>query len=351
MMMKSHGMIRALVISAFAISAALADAHVAAAEDYYRGKKIFIVSASSAGGGYDQYARLLARHIGKRIPGAPTVIVQNMPGAEGVKAANYIYNLAPQDGTYIGALPRSLSLSKLYGHHEQSLMFDPFNFQWLGSLKRDTGVLAVNTKSGLTAPEDLRKREVTLSSQASNSPNSMYARMFNALYGAKLKPIEGYEGSTAGMLAVERFEVDGHLSGGTTAPLKNKLAGWINAGTGKVLVQFGMNRDMDYPDAPTVLDLIPEAEGRAVFELAFTEQEIGSPYVLGPKVAAAQMQILEKAFIETARDADFLEEARNENAPIYMLDAATIQAMLKKAYGAPSAITQKLRDLANVKAH
>ena len=333
------------------LGAAVLGASDVVAEDYYSGKKIFIVSASSAGGGYDQYARLLARHIGKRIPGAPTIIVQNMPGAEGVKAANFIYNLAPQDGTYIGALPRSLSLSKLYAHHEQSLQFDPFTFQWLGSLKRDTGVLAVNTKSGLQSPEDLKKRQVTLSSQASNSPNSMYARMLNALYGSKLKPIEGYEGSTAGMLAVERFEVDGHVSGGTTAPLKNKIAGWMKAGTGKVILQFGMNRDMDYPDAPTVLELIGDPAGRALFELAFTEQEIGSPYVLGPKVPAAQVEILEKAFIETARDPTFLAEAANENAPIYMLDAIAIQALLKKAYGAPQERIQQLRSLAIAKSN
>jgi len=206
-------------------------------------------------------------------------------------------------------------------------------------------VLAVNTKSALQNVADLKKREVTLSSQASNSPNSMYARMLNALYGSKLKPIEGYEGSTAGMMAVERFEVDGHVSGGTTAPLKNKIAGWMKAGTGKVLLQFGMNRDMDYPDAPTVLDIIAEPEGRAVFELAFTEQEIGSPYVLGPKVPAAQVEILEKAFIETARDRDFLAEAAKENAPIYMLDAIAIQARLEKAYGAPSSQIQQLRAL------
>lgn len=333
------------------LGAALLGAQDLAAEDYYSGKKIFIVSASAAGGGYDQYARLLARHIGKRIPGTPTIIVQNMPGAEGVKAANFIYNLAPQDGTYIGALPRSLSLSKLYAHHEQSLQFDPFTFQWLGSLKRDTGVLAVNTKSGLQGPEDLKKRQVTLSSQASNSPNSMYARMLNALYGSKLKPIEGYEGSTAGMLAVERFEVDGHVSGGTTAPLKNKIAGWMKAGTGKVILQFGMKRDMDYADAPTVLELIGDPAGRAVFELAFTEQEIGSPYVLGPKVPAAQVEILEKAFIETARDPTFLAEAANENAPIYMLDAIAIQALLKKAYGAPQERIQQLRSLAIAKSN
>ena len=338
-------------ISALALGATLLGAHGAAAQDYFRGKTIFIVSASSAGGGYDQYARLLARHLGKHIPGAPSVVVQNMPGAEGVKAANYIYNLAPQDGTYIGALSRSLSLSKLYAHHEQAMLFDPFNFHWLGSLKRDTGIMVVNTKSGLQSAEDLKSREVTLSSQAANSPNSMYARMLNALYGSKLKPVEGYDGSTAGMLAVERFEVDGHLAGGTTAPLKNKIASWTKAGSAKVLLQFGMKRDMDYPDAPTALDLISDPEGRGVFELAFTEQEIGAPYVLGPKAPAAQVEILEKAFIETARDPAFLAEAANENAPIYLLDAVAIQALLRKAYDSPQAQIQKLRDLSKAKAN
>jgi hypothetical protein len=153
------------------------------------------------------------------------------------------------------------------------------------------------------------------------------------------------------MLAVERFEVDGHVRGGTTAPLKNKIAGWMKAGTGKVILQFGMKRDMDYPDAPTVLELLGDPAGRAVFELAFTEQEIGSPYVLGPKAPSAQVEILEKAFIETARDPNFLAEAANENAPIYMLDAIAIRALLKKAYGAPQDQIQQLRNLAIAKAN
>ncbi len=339
----------AKIMGALVLSAGLLAAGLASAEDFYRGKKISIVSSSAPGGGYDQYARLLSRHIGKHIPGEPTIIVQNMPGAEGIKAANFIYNLAAQDGTFIGALPRTLSLSKLYAHHEHMLQFDPFGFQWLGSLKRDTGVLIVNTKSGMARPEDLKTRDVTLSSQALNSPNSMYARMLNALYGAQLKPVEGYEGSTAGMLAVERFEVDGHVTGGTTAPIKNKIQSWMKAGQGRVVLQFGMHQDMDYPDAPLVMDLVTDPQAREIFELAFTEQEIGAPYVMGPKVPTERVQVLEKAFIETARDPDFLADAAHENAPIYLLDAPAIQALLKRAYATPPESIQKLRDLAGVK--
>ncbi len=313
--------------------------------DFYRGKKIFVVSSSAPGGGYDQYARLLARNLGRHVPGEPSIIVQNMPGAEGVKAANYIYNVGAQDGTFIGALPRTLSLSKLYAH-KGAQTYDPFGFQWLGSLKRDTGILVVNAKSGVMRPEDLRSREISLSSQAVNSPNSMFARMLNALYGSKLKPVEGYEGSTAGLLAVERAEVDGHITGGTPAPIKNKVNGWIKAGQGKVILQFGLNRDMDFPDAPSVLELVTDPEGRKLLELAFTEQEMGSPFVLGPKVPNERVEALRAAFVATAEDAAFLSEAAHENAPIHLVDAAGARKLLEAAYSAPPDLVQRLRNLA-----
>jgi len=311
----------------------------------YKGRKIVFVSSSAPGGGYDQYARLLARHFGQHVQGEPSVIVQNMPGAEGLKAANYIYNIAPQDGTYVGALPRTLSLSALYAHHGAQT-FDPFGFQWLGSLKRDTGILVVNAQSGVRHPEDLKTHDVSLSSQAANSPNSMFARMLNALYGSKLKPIEGYEGSTAGLLAVERAEVDGHITGGTPWPIKNKVGGWIAAGQANVILQFGLERDMDFPDAPTVLELVNDPQARSLFALAFTEQEIGSPFVLGPKVAPERVAVLRQAFQETSRDPVFLADARRENAPVHVVDDKGVAALLGKAYNSPSDVIELLRALA-----
>ena len=311
----------------------------------YKGKKLVFVSSSAPGGGYDQYARLLARHLGRHVPGEPSVIVQNMPGAEGLKAANYIYNLAPQDGTYVGALPRTLSLSALYAHHGAQT-FDPFGFQWLGSLKRDTGILVVNTRSGVRRAADLKTHEISLSSQAANSPNSMFARMLNALYGSKLRPIEGYEGSTAGLLAVERAEVDGHITGGTPWPIKNKVGGWIAAGQANVILQFGLERDMDFPDAPTVLELVDDPQARSLFALAFTEQEIGSPFVLGPKVASDRVAALRKAFLAASQNAEFLADARRENAPVHVVDDKGVEALLRKAYKSPPEVIEKLRALA-----
>ena len=169
----------------------------AQADDFYHGKRLVVICSSAAGGGYDQLARLLSRHIARHIPGEPSVVVQNMPGAEGIKAANYIYHLAPQDGTYIGGLARTITMSKVYGLHDHGVQFDLEKFHWLGSLKRDTGVLVVNTKSGIASPQDLKTRPVSVSSQAVTSANSVYARLLNDTFGSKLQPVEGYEGSTA----------------------------------------------------------------------------------------------------------------------------------------------------------
>jgi len=321
----------------------------ASAEDFYRGKRLVVICSSAAGGGYDQLARLLARHISRHIPGEPTVVVQNMPGAEGIKAANYIYNLAPQDGTYIGALSRTITMSKVYAQHEHGAQFDIEKFRWLGSLKRDTGVLVVNTKSGIQSPQDLRTRPVSVSSQAITSANSVYARLLNETFGSQLKPVEGYEGSTAGMLAVERAEVDGHISGGMTAPVKSRIAGWLKAGQAKVIVQFGLRQDPDYPDAPAALDLVTDPHARRVLETAFTEQEVGAPYVLGPKVPAEPFAILERAFVAMIKDAAFHDDAKREDANVSAIDGPAAEAILERTYHVPPDIVAELRRIARGK--
>ena len=321
----------------------------AQAEDFYRGKKLVVICSSAPGGGYDQLARLLSRHIARHIPGEPGVIVQNMPGAEGIKAANYIYNLAPQDGTYIGGLPRTISMTKLYGLHDHGVQFDPEKFHWLGSLKRDTGILVVNAKSGITHVQDLKTRPVSVSSQAITSANSVYARLLNATFGSQLKPVEGYEGSIAGLLAVERAEVDGHIAGGATAPVKSKVNGWMAAGQGRVVVQFGLRRDPDYADAPSALELARDERARHLLETAFVEQEIGNPYVLGPKVPNDRVAILEKAFVTMVKDADFLADAKREDADIQAIDGPQIERILTDAYAVAPDILDELRHIARGK--
>ncbi len=329
-------------------AAALSAWHIAPAQadDFYHGKRLVVICSSAPGGGYDQLARLLSRHIARHIPGEPSVVVQNMPGAEGIKAANYIYNLAPQDGTYIGGLPRTITMSKVYGLHDHGVQFDIEKFHWLGSLKRDTGVLVVNTKSGITSPQDLKARIVSVSSQAVTSANSVYARLLNETFGSKLKPVEGYEGSTAGMLAVERAEVDGHISGGMTAPVKSRIASWMKAGQAQVIVQFGLRQDPDYPQAPAALDLVTDPHARRLLETAFTEQEVGAPYVLGPKVPKAQVEIIERAFAAMIKDQAFLDDAKREDAAVSPMNAREAEAVVARTFHVPPDIVAELRRIA-----
>ena len=316
------------------------------ADDFYKNKRIFVVSSSAPGGGYDQFARLFARNIAPHIPGEPVVVVQNMPGAEGVKAANYIYNVAPKDGTFIGALARTIGLAKIYEVNPGVLQFDPLKFRWIGSLKRDIGILVVNNKSGVQNAADLSTHSITVSSQAVNSPNSIYARMLNKLYGSQIKPVEGYEGSTAGLLAVERGETDGHITGGTPRPVKDRVQTWIKNNQARVVLQFGLERDPDFPDAPTALEVTTDPVGHQLFQLAFTEQEVGSPIVFGPGVGDAQYQILIKAFHDMINDPEFKADADRERADIYPIEAQQVIDLYTRAYQTPPDVMGQLRELA-----
>src|SRR5580692_12848413 len=157
--------------------------------EFYRGKQIALVTSASVGGGYDQYARLLARHMQRHIPGEPAIIVQNMVGAEGLRAANYLYNVAAQDGTVIGGLSRNTGLARFYDFNNAGIQFDARKFHWLGSPEQEIGLFILSTKTGLHGIDDLKAREVSVSSTAANSPTTIYSRILNSTIGTKLKPI------------------------------------------------------------------------------------------------------------------------------------------------------------------
>ena len=193
---------------------------------------------------------------------------------------------------------------------------------------------------------DLKGRELTVSSTAHNSPSSIYARMLNAFYGAKLKPIEGYDGSQACLLAVERNEVDAHISGGSSAAFRGRFEPWVKAGTARVIMQMGMTRDAAFPDVPTALELMENPVERQLFEIAFAEQVMGRPFVMPPNVPADRVKALRAAFDATMTDKDFLAEAEREKVEILPVDGASINALLDRVYAAPPELAARLRELA-----
>ena len=336
---------RAVLQGSLALSAAPAWAQ--AVGDFYKGKRINLITSASPGGGYDQYARLLARHMPKHIPGEPVIIVQNMVGAEGLKAANHIYAVAAQDGSVIGGLSRNTGLARFYDFNNAAIQFDARKFHWLGSPQQEIGLFIVNTKAGVASAADLKTSlELTVSSTARNSPSSIYARMLNSMYGSHLKPIEGYDGSQSCLMAVERNETDSHISGGSSAAFRARFEPWVKAGTARVIMAMGMARDASYPDVPTAIELMSNAEDKQLFEIAFAEQVMGRPFVLPPGVPADRVAALRAAFDATMKDKDFLADAEREKAEIDPVDGVTINNLLDRAYSAPAPVVERLRALA-----
>jgi tripartite-type tricarboxylate transporter receptor subunit TctC len=334
------------VISAFAAMVLTAQAQAQSVAEFYRGKRINLITSASVGGGYDQYARLLAKHMPQHIPGEPTIIVQNMVGAEGLRAANFLYNVAAQDGTVIGGLSRNTGLARFYDFNNAGIQFDARKFHWLGSPQQEVGLFIMSTKTGMKSIDDLKTREVSVSSTARNSPSSIYSRILNASIGSRLKPVEGYAGSQACLLALERGEVDAHVSGGSSSPFRARVMPWLSRGDAKVIMQMGMKRDAEFSDVPTAIEVVPNPADKQLFEIAFAEQVMGRPFVLPPGVPRERITALRSAFDATMKDPAFLDDAKLQHAEIDPVSGEDINALLDRVYAAPAEVIARIRELA-----
>jgi len=338
------GCAAAAMLASLALIAA-PHARAQAVAEFYRGKQISLVTSASVGGGYDQYARLIAKHMQRHIPGEPNIIVQNMVGAEGLRAANFLYNVAAQDGTVIGGLSRNTGLARFYDFNNAGIQFDARKFHWLGSPQQEIGLFILSTKAGVRSLDDLKTRDVTVSSTAHNSPSTIYSRILNATIGTRLKPIEGYDGSQACLMALERGEVDAHVSGGSSAPFRARIAPWLDKGEAKVIMQMGMKRDPAFADVPTAIEVESAPADKQMFEIAFAEQVMGRPFVLPPGVPRDRIVALRAAFDATMKDAEFLDDARMQKAEIDPVGGEAINALLDRVYAAPPDVAARIREL------
>ena len=314
-------------------------------KDFYTGKRLTLITSASTGGGYDQYARLLAQHMPKYIPGSPNIVVQNMPGAEGIKAANYLWAIAPRDGTTLGGLQRNTGLARFYQPQGASIQFDVQKFIWLGSMQQEVGFLLVRPASGVSDVAALKTKEITASSTSRNSPSSIYPRMLNALYGTKIRVIEGYGGSQESLLALERGEADSHVSGGTSAAFRARYRPWEKAGTVNVILQLGMERDREYPNIPTALEVVDNPDAKRIFEIAFVEQVMGRPFMLPPDVLRDRSDALRKAFDAALKDKDLIAEADKRGMELEPVSGARIAELLDVVYSTPPALAERIRQI------
>jgi tripartite-type tricarboxylate transporter receptor subunit TctC len=326
------------VAAVAAVAVAMWTGSVAAQSDYYSGKQVRMVIGSGAGGGYDVYARFLARHLARHIPGNPTIVSQNMPAASGLAATNWAYSpAAPRDGTVILATYNALLDDPLYG--SPVARFDPLRFESVGSIAKQQTICATWHTSNVKTIEQAKQQQVTVSATGASGDRATMPRILNAMLGTKLKVIGGY-GTTESMLAVERGEVDG-MCGVSWSTLKVSNPDWVQNNRLNVMIQAGAKRQAGLPDVPLVVDLAANSEDRALIELLFFPQEMGRPFVMPPDTPKDLVNTIRRAFDATMKDAVFLAEAQKSLFDVDPLTGEEMEQVLKRAYATPKVLVQR----------
>ena len=330
-----------------AVAMALAGALAATAPraetvaEFYRGKTVRIVNWASAGGEYDIHGRLVSRYIGRHIPGAPTLVHQTMTGGGGIVAANYLYNVAPKDGTSLAIMPSSLALFQAL--EDKAIKYDAAKFNWIGTIAPTQENLVSWHTSGFTSHEDLSRREFALGASGAGSTSVIVPTVMNALLGAKIKLVPGYPGGNEINLAMERGESQGRWN--TWSAWKVTKPDWIAEKKINVLVQSALTKPRDLQGPPLLADLAKSEDDRKIFELLATAAELGRPLVASPDVPAERMQALIDAYRAMLADAEFIREAQQTKIEIAPLIGRDLQSLVTRALSTPKPLAERLKKL------
>jgi len=322
--------------------------------EFYRSKQITVIVGSSAGGGYDIYARLLARHMSKHIPGNPGMTVSNMAGAGSNAAAAHIYNVAAKDGTVIGALQNSAVLDALRDAllgDTKRLRHDATKFIHLGSATIDHYVCIARADAAVKSFKELLARELIIGASQPGTSTRDYPAMLNNMTGSKIRLVSGYPGTREITLAIEKDEVQG-LCGFSWSSLRAQRPGWLSSGFIRVLVQeHGKGHpDINKMGVPLAVDFARTPENRRVMELVYSSETFGRPYMMAPGVPADRVAALRRAFMETMRDPDLLAEARQIGIDIDPISGEELQALAESIFATPAAVVEQAKQAMEYKA-
>jgi tripartite-type tricarboxylate transporter receptor subunit TctC len=304
-------------------------AHAQADSNFYAGRTIDLYIGYSVGGGYDVYARLLARHLGKHIPGNPNVIPKNMEGAGSLRLANWLYVAAPKDGTAIGTISRGAPFDALLGR--PGIQFDANKFTWIGSANDEVSVCATWHASGVENFEDLRTKEIVVGAAGAAADDDQFPRVINGVLGTKMRVVSGYPGGNDVVLALERGEVSGRC-GWSWSSLKTAQAAWLSGKKINIIAQLGLSKHSDLPNVPLILEFAKTEQQQKILRLIFARQGLGRPFLAPPGVPADRVQILRKAFMATMKDPDFLAEAERGKVEIRPLSGEQVEELVAKVY-------------------
>ena len=321
-------------------------AHAQPADEFFRGKReLFFVTSSGVGGGYDSYSRLVARHMTKYLPGNPRIVVHNMLGGGGIRATNFLYNVAPKDGSTLGLIDRGMPTAPLlYGDRSQA-KFEPVKFSWIGSLMRETGMGVITTRSPVKTSEDAKVHSIHFGATGPETDPAMYARLVNELLGTKIKVINGYKGQPDQFQAVERGELDGLFMSGWSGPGRAYVREQIKRDQLRLLLQMAPKRDPDHDETPTLLDLVKVPEDRAIVQLILDRVELGRPIIAPPGIPADRTAMLRDAFWKSVEDPDFLIEAGKLKLAIDPMNGADAQELIARLYQTPATVVERTRKI------
>jgi tripartite-type tricarboxylate transporter receptor subunit TctC len=328
----------ALVLAAFAAPHARADA----VADFYKGKQINVVVGYGPGGGYDVYTRLLARHMPRHIPGNPVMVIQNMPGAGSLRAANYVANVAPKDGTMLGVFGAPAALEPLFGN--KNAQFETVKFAWLGNMIRDTAACATWHNSGIKSLQQIidAKTEVVFGSSGPGSYANQHALVLKHMVGAKLRVISGFKGIKDMGLALQRGEVQA-LCAMALSTSKAAFDANVKSGELKYLVQFGKKNVPYFGGAPNFYAMLKTDEQRQVADLFFSQSEIARPLIGPPGMPPAIVAALTKAMADAVKDPAFLADAAKIGVDIEPMSSEETAQSFANAYKTPPEVVQKAR--------
>jgi tripartite-type tricarboxylate transporter receptor subunit TctC len=325
------------VVGAFATASAQAQDNVAS---FYAGKSIRLVVGIDVGSGYDVNARLLARHLGNHIPGKPTIVVQNQPGAGSAIMTSQLYTAGPFDGTVIGAAFAGMPTQPLL-QPGGGIRFDPVKLLWLGNTNRETHVTYVWQTSPVQSLDELKTKQLIVGAQAPGSSQVDFPLVANALFGLKFKVIPGYGSTSKINLALESGEVHGTIAAWTS--VKTLSSQWLADKKIKVIAQWALRPNAELPGVPNALDLAKTEADQAALRLVLARLDAGRPFFLPPGVPAERVAALRKAFDDTMKDPAYLEEAKKLSIDVDPLTGVELAALVEQVSKTPADTVARVR--------
>jgi tripartite-type tricarboxylate transporter receptor subunit TctC len=340
----------ATLVAALASQASLSTA--ASAQDavakFYKGKTITMIIGLSPGGGYDIYARFVGQHLVKHIPGHPSFLARNMTGAGGLVSANHLYNVAPKDGTTLGAPQRGVPFEPLTGGAGHKAQFDPLKFNWIGSANSETSVAVAWHTTGITSYKDLFTKEIVFAGTGAGTESVVMPYVMANLLGFKVKVIAGYPGGSQMDLAMERGEVGGRGTYSWSSFVAKRMD-WLRDKKVSILYQQALEKHPDLPNVPLVLDLAKNDDDRKLLELEMIPLLFGRPYMAPPDVPKDRVAALRKAFDETMKDPAFLAAAKKARMTVNPTPGVETQKLVAKYAATAPAVVERARKLIGLK--